>query len=355
VRLPRATATPDAALEAAVAPAVRGGRCFVSFSGGRDSSAVLAAATAVARREGLADPVPLTLRVQDVPQSHESEWQERVVTHLGLDDWVRLELGDELDCVGPYARRALSRHGLLWPFNAHFHLPLLEQAAGGTLMTGVGGDELWLSSLAPRERRRRRLLRAAPFGLRRAVLARRQPLEFPWLRERARRDARLAAGAEDAATPRAPRRRMEFSRGMRYTAVGTDALARLAADAGAAIAHPLLDLGLWAAVADAAPRGGFLKRGHALATVAGARLPADLVARRTKAGFDGAFFNAHSRAFVAEWDGRGVPVELVDDAALRAHWLGAETPDPHSLTLLQAAWLASAGDRVEQPVGRVGQ
>ncbi len=42
---------------------------------------------------------------------------------------------------------------------------------------------------------------------------------------------------------------------------------------------------------------------------------------------------------------------MVDAAALRAHWAG-EVPDPHSLTLLQAAWLASAGDRVEQPLGR---
>ncbi|WP_028065230.1 asparagine synthase-related protein [Solirubrobacter soli] len=394
--LPRATLAPDAALEAAVAGAVRGGRCFVSFSGGRDSSAVLAAATAVARREGVPDPVPLSLRVHDVPQSHESDWQERVVAHLGLADWVRVEIGDELDCVGPYARRALSRHGLLWPFNAHFHTPLLELAAGGTLLTGIGGDELWLSAAAPHERVRRRALRAAPFALRRAVLARRQPIGFPWLRDEARRQARLAAAGDDAATPRSPRRRMEHSRGMRYTAVGTAALALLAADAGAEIAHPLLDLGLWAAVAHAAP---FDRRDAALAAVAGALLPPELVARRTKAGFDGAFFNAHARAFAAGWDGRaapaggaaewdgraapasgaaewdgrganasgatqrdgraaappGVPYALVDPGALRAHWLRAETPDPHSLTLLQAAWLASAGDRVEQPAGRLGQ
>ena len=51
----------------------------------------------------------------------------------------------------------------------------------------------------------------------------------------------------------------------------------------------------------------------------------------------------------------GVPDDVVDADALRAHWRGPSTPDPHSLTLLQAAWLASAGDRVEQPVGRLGQ
>jgi hypothetical protein len=59
------------------------------------------------------------------------------------------------------------------------------------------------------------------------------------------------------------------------------------------------------------------------------------------------FFHDHSRAFVRDWDGAGAPAGLVDVAALRRHWLGP-APDPHALTLLQAAALASAGDRVEQ-------
>jgi asparagine synthase (glutamine-hydrolysing) len=88
--------------------------------------------------------------------------------------------------------------------------------------------------------------------------------------------------------------------------------------------------------------------------VAGRLLPADLVARRSKASFDALFFHDHSRALVREWDGHGIPDDLVDAAALRAHWQRDETPDPHSLTLLQAVWLASAGDRVQEPVGRLG-
>ena len=62
--LPAAEAAPAAgppedpleALEAAVRPALERSPCVVSFSGGRDSSAVLAVATQVARREGL--PLP---------------------------------------------------------------------------------------------------------------------------------------------------------------------------------------------------------------------------------------------------------------------------------------------------------
>ena len=82
------TLRPDAALAAAVTPAVRTGRCFVSFSGGRDSSAVLATAAAVARRESLPLPVPVTLRASEVPSSDEAEWQESVIRHLRLSDWI---------------------------------------------------------------------------------------------------------------------------------------------------------------------------------------------------------------------------------------------------------------------------
>src|SRR5690606_42164979 len=58
--LPHVTTTPRAALEAVIGRALRRPPCYVSFSGGRDSSAVLSVATGVARRGGLADPVPLT-------------------------------------------------------------------------------------------------------------------------------------------------------------------------------------------------------------------------------------------------------------------------------------------------------
>jgi asparagine synthase (glutamine-hydrolysing) len=120
------------------------------------------------------------------------------------------------------------------------------------------------------------------------------------------------------------------------------------------IAHPLLDIGVWAAVADAAPRSGFRAPDAALAAVAGHVLPTEVVSRRTKAGFDALFFGEHSRALAREWDGGDIPAELVEASALRAHWLG-DAPDPHSLTLLQTVWLASAGDRVQQPLGRAGQ
>jgi asparagine synthase (glutamine-hydrolysing) len=348
VRLPSG-ADPATALAAAVRPALQRGPCFVSFSGGRDSSAVLAAAADVARREGLDLPVPLTIRPREAPAAQESEWQESVVAHLGLEDWVRIDVGDELDAVGPYARAVLARHGLLWPFNVHFHVPMLAQAAGGTLLTGIGGDELWTAASARRARPRRHALRIAPFRLQRAVLARHEPIGFPWLTRAARRAARRAGAAEAAREPWTTRRRLAWWRSLRYLAAGTRSLAAVAADAGATVEHPLLSAALWGAVADVAPRAGFAGARAALAAVAGHLLPPELIARRTKAGFDDVFFNEHARALAAEWAGHGVPVELLDVAALRAHWR-SDAPDPHSLTLMQAAVLASAGDGVEQAI-----
>ncbi|NUT56362.1 MAG: hypothetical protein HOQ03_10310 [Thermoleophilia bacterium] len=122
---------PRSAIEHAVLEPLRRGPCLVSFSGGRDSSAVLAVAAAVARREGLPLPVPATLRFPNAAASAETEWQEQVVAHLGLEEWVRLERTDELDCVGPVATECLERHGVLWPSNAHVHAPLFARARGG--------------------------------------------------------------------------------------------------------------------------------------------------------------------------------------------------------------------------------
>ncbi|HET8757872.1 MAG TPA: asparagine synthase-related protein, partial [Solirubrobacteraceae bacterium] len=149
-RTPAAPRDPLSALEAAVLPALRRPPCLVSFSGGRDSSAVLAVAARVARREGLADPVPVTIRALGAPAADEARWQELVVAHLGLDDWSRLTFADELDVVGPVAAGVLRRHGLLWPFNAHFHVPMLDAARGGALLTGIGGDELFGAATSPR-------------------------------------------------------------------------------------------------------------------------------------------------------------------------------------------------------------
>jgi asparagine synthase (glutamine-hydrolysing) len=361
--------TPLRALEAAIRPALRRAPCLVSFSGGRDSSAVLAVATALARREGLPDPIPATNRFLDAPATAEALWQERVVAHLDLADWLRLEFTDELDAVGPYARRALRRHGLLWPFNAHFHLPLIEAGGGGSLLTGVGGDELFMAACprraysvltgrsVPRPRDVLAVgLAVSPRPLRRAVHRRRTRVPFGWLAPGAASALELVIAGEEAREPCRPAARLRFWQGRRSLRIGTVALAALGREHDTLVAHPLAAPQVAAALACAAPRG-FRDRTEGMRALFAGALPRDVLAREGKAGFDEAFFHRHARAFAATWDGGGVPAELVDVEALRREW-GSGAPAPQSFTLLQAAWLAqetgadgSAGERVEQSRG----
>ena len=136
-------ASPRQALERTLLGALERSPCLVTFSGGRDSSTLLALTATLARDHGLPAPVPVTHRFPDAPESDEAHWQELVIDRLALDDWVRLEWHDEMDILGPIAGAVLSRHGQVMPFNAHFMAPMLERARGGSLVTGVGGDELF--------------------------------------------------------------------------------------------------------------------------------------------------------------------------------------------------------------------
>src|SRR5438128_1990791 len=52
---------PRAALDSLIRPALLTPPCVLGFSGGRDSSALLASALDLARREGLPEPIPITL------------------------------------------------------------------------------------------------------------------------------------------------------------------------------------------------------------------------------------------------------------------------------------------------------
>jgi asparagine synthetase B (glutamine-hydrolysing) len=366
VRSPTATAgeqsEPLRALEDAVRPALQRPPCLVSFSGGRDSSAVLAVAASVARREGLPLPVPATNRFPAVLASDEADWQERVVAHLGLEDWARVEHRSELDTVGPVAREVLRRHGLLWPFNAHFHVPLLRLAGGGSLLTGIAGDETlsprpWADATGalrtrsrPRARSALRIaFELAPAAVRRPVLRRRLPLVYPWLRPDAVRAVSAAWAAQRAGEPVGWAAHVRWIARLRYLRVGTTALALLARDEDVHLAHPFLDDRFAASLA-ALPRcRRHRTRADARRNLLGALLPDELLGRDTKSSFDGAFWGEPARAFAERWDGSGVDTALVDAGALRTEWL-SEAPDPRSFTLAQAVWLeqARSAQRLEQ-------
>jgi asparagine synthetase B (glutamine-hydrolysing) len=361
---------PLAALEKVIRPALERAPCLVSFSGGRDSSAVLAVAAALARREGFPLPIPATNRFPAAPETDETDWQERVVRHLGLPDWVRIEHDDELDCVGPVARRVLRRHGLLWPFNAHFHAPLVGAARGGSLLTGIGGDELL--GVSPLDRvgavlrrrarpRRRDLVRLgyalAPRPLRRVALRRRFPGTLPWLQPEAQREFRDRWIRQAAGDPLAWGRRMRRVGARRDFPVGAASLSRLGADAAVDVVHPLCHPDFARSLAALPPARRWTSRMDAMSVLFGDLLPRDVFSRSSKANFDYAFWRGPSRAFARRWDGGGVDTSIVDVDALRREW-SSERPLAQSFLLLQAAWLAAEGgrsgaQRVEQAVARL--
>ena len=87
-KVPQPSSTARIALESILLDAVSDPPCYVLFSGGRDSSAVLAVAAHVARREGLPDPIPVTAIHPAASKTDETPWQAMVLdhhTHPGAD------------------------------------------------------------------------------------------------------------------------------------------------------------------------------------------------------------------------------------------------------------------------------
>ena len=349
--------TPTDALERGLVAALNRVPCIVGFSGGRDSSALLALACRVARREGLPEPIPATLRFPEAPNTEESSWQEQVVRWLGCADWARLEFTDELDLVGPVARRVMASEGLPYPYNLHLLVPLLEAARGGSLITGMGGDQALLSAgraldvLARRARPVRRdtvriAAAAAPRALRRIALRGRVGLHFPWM-SGAGNDA-LARGwrGEEARQPLRWNARLHEMWRSRFMQLSVERIASLARHTDTLAVHPFVDPAFLAALAAEGGATGFRHRSAAMAALFADHLPERVVNRSTKASFNEVLWNRHAQWFADELtEDRLAPilrtlevVELVDAAALSLHW---QEPAPlaNSFLLFQACWL----------------
>lgn len=345
-------ASPRVALEGLAREALAREPCLVAFSGGRDSSALLAVAVDLARREGWALPIPVTLRFASAA-TDEADWQELMLRHLKLDDWVRLDCGPELDMVGPIAAEGLRRHGLLYPANAHLIVPMARAAAGGSILTGVGGDDVFgnwpwhnvASVLAgrrlPRARELRRYVRlGAPRWLEAEILRRREPLMVPWIVESQRRRVARALSHELASPPRTWAARMRWLAGWRLWRETVQSMATLASDSDAALGSPFLEPAFLEALAGAGGRCGWGTRTATMRALFGDLLPEEVISRRGKAEFSAAQFGVHTKRFADEWTGdAGAVTEFVGPDALRSAWR-SEQPHFLSATLLQACWLA---------------
>jgi asparagine synthase (glutamine-hydrolysing) len=355
--------SPLAALERALLPALTNPPCLVDFSGGRDSSAVLAVAVGVARREGLPLPIASTDRFRGHPEADENRWQEMVIRHLRLPDWQRRTFGGELELIGPVAQRVMKRHGLVSPSMVYAVVPALEDAAGGTAVTGLEGDGLFggwtyarawsvLSGWArPEPRDLLRLARlSAPGPLRARMLRRRYSLDAPWVLPEPRMALERALTAHMSGEPRRWDLRVGWWSRSAMLGMIQEAFELLAADAGTRVVHPLLDPTFLASMARAGGRRGFGSRTRAMQVIFGRLLPEELPRRPDKADFTYVYFGEQSKEFAASWRGDGVPDHLVDADALRATWSfeKPEWPDMRSALLLQAAWLAESGARESQ-------
>ncbi len=133
---------PRAALEGILAEELSQQRCLVSFSGGRDSSALLAVALDVARRHGLPEPAAFTLRYPGDAGAEESAWQQLVIDHLRPAAWEIVEVAPgSAEFLGPVGTASLKSNGMLWPPALHLETGWLGLCAGTTIITGEGGDE----------------------------------------------------------------------------------------------------------------------------------------------------------------------------------------------------------------------
>ena len=355
--LPASGLSPREALEDCLRPALLAPPCYVTFSGGRDSSAVLAVAASLARREGHALPIPVTRVYPDLPDTDESSWQRAVIDHLRLDDWLRLEFRQgETDLLGAAARDGLLSRGLLWPPALQAHGAMFSRLGEGSLLTGEGGDAvLGMRRVAPavlfkrgRASRRALLPHAVnaflPRPVRRGLAARlaRGSVQRRWLRPRALAEHARRAAADATAEPlRADEATWHITRYRSFATIRHNHSAA-AAQYGLSARDPLLDPGFIAAVAHAGGTSGFESRTAAMHALFSDLLPAAVLSRVGKASFNHAHSGSATREFAGSWDGSGVDSDLVDPELVRAVWL-SDSPTMAAGLLLQSAWLAAEG------------
>jgi asparagine synthetase B (glutamine-hydrolysing) len=350
--LPELTGPPLEVLKSLLLEPLSNPPCRVAFSGGRDSSAILAVATVVARENGLPDPIPLTARLEDHPRTWETDWQELAIRHLELQDWETVPITTELDALGPVATGALRRYGLYWPSQAHSIIVFARHGGSGSLVTGGGGDEVFtpwsgrrlryseLSHVRPLRRAARWMaFYSLPRRLRTRIEQSRYNMHLPWMRPDAEREVQRLRLERALMPTNAWSVALEGLINSRYREFVRGVLDTFAADCGVALHEPFYDPRFVRSIAAAAPPDGYPSRTLALREHFEGLLPPEVWTRGTKAVFTEVAWGPDTRSFIESWDGTGLDDTLVDPEAVRAQWTGPH-PDPRTLICLGQAWLA---------------
>jgi hypothetical protein len=353
---PDASRTPVEAFEDVLREALQRTPCMISFSGGRDSSALLAIAVSLARREGLPLPVPITLRFPGDAQAAEDTWQDTVLAHLQVGEREIVTVtGDMLDVVGPAATECLDRHGLLFPYNTYCHLPIVRAASGGSVVTGFGGDELAIASVA------RWAERAAWLGQRsaRAVALQifaRSPYPIRFARNMGRRDT-LAAMTPWLTRPATVRLRVQEARDnagepygwgrviterlwpSRWVQVARQHSQAMADWFDVQMCHPFADARVLRSIAAHTPYYGLGGRTDLVRDLFGRFLPDPIITRESKASFSTSIWSETALSFARTCSMAGVDQGYVDARRVRAAWQD-RTVNSFSGSLLQQSWQA---------------
>lgn len=350
--VPRATPssrTPLDVLGDVLEPHLAAGPCLIWQTGDDGGALGLVAAVRRARREGLPDPIPLTLVTQ--PGAGDDPHVQAVVDATGLREWARVDATEGLDLLGPDARAALLRHGLRYPSIGHVVAPAARAAAGGTVVDCHGLREVWdfWRGTAARRvlagmRRDRRALAASvlaftPKSVRRRAVAPHARAFVPdhvtppvgeWLYERFVEEQLSMPLSASGAVRELHQRRCLWETARTFTSVG--------ADHGATVVHFFMEPAVVGALAGVAGRFGW-PTPAALVTQLAPELPARSTPppRTPREPF---WAGPESTEFIDAWDGSGLDETLVYPERVRAAW---RRKDARAGLLLQAAWLASAG------------
>jgi Asparagine synthase len=349
--LPSCPLSPRAELERIIDGHFASGRqVFVCFSGGRDSSAVLALAVHVARRRGDPLPIPVTLRFPNHPESDESQWQDMAIAHLGLTEWIVIERPDA-DLLDPTITQMLREVGLFYPSQIGSYLPIVAAAAGGVVLTGEGGDEsfggwqfrpaahpfAW-GPLGAAKAAAVATLSRGPAPVKRWYRQRSRP--HPWLTDAGRGAVDSALDVAAEAEPIAWRRYLAWAFARRSWHLAQHTLELVGQTSGCTVVHPLSEPTLLGALSSAWSKRGPEDRTDVMEAVVGDLLPHQIIERDDKAVLAAVFIGARSRAFIEQWDGQGVDADWVDTQALREVW-ARQYPYAGSFNLLHQAWLAT--------------